>query len=135
MTDFTKQEFTSLVSKLLAGYEIGVFDPAKYPELFGEKTFTDEQMWAILNGFMSTPLDFTQVFLARPEIKPEHIDKIMEIGCSPDIDLIYSMCETLTPSQIEFGLARSAFAVAAYNHPCCTEEQKVRHNLMGGRHD
>lgn len=64
----------------------------------------------------------------------EHIDILLHSDYEIDPYQVFLNGCLLEPHQIEFGLNHDTpnIRVEAYNHPCCTDEQKVKYHLKWG---
>lgn len=75
------------------------------------------------------------------DISSDHIDLILTqfANSASWVSSVFTFAKSLNKEQIDFGLKydKSHYSsqnvrLAAYNHPCCTESQKVRYNLSKG---
>lgn len=110
-------------------------DPAP---LVAEKTdgklFTDAQLDQLCSDFLSNDLRFVEAILARPELKPHHIDLVLCRVGHYAINSVFRVCKNLTPEQIDIGLNHEIYYVRknAYLNPCCNEAKKVWYHLKYG---
>lgn len=98
------------------------------------KKISDTHMDWIINTAVVIPHLFIKMMANRPELTDSHVDTILSQGFWERAVDIFELRHTLTPRQIRFGL-RHVYPIvyeAAYNHPCCTEEQKVWYHLTKG---
>lgn len=70
----------------------------------------------------------------QPNIKPEHIDMLLDSGTFCSKLVVFESAVRLTEKQIEFGLNCDSGLIQelAAKHQNCTEAQRVRYYLRGG---
>lgn len=68
-------------------------------------------------------------------LSEHHINYLLENSKPVSIPHIFLLIGSLTPKQIMLGLNSDAYNVriAAYQHKCCTDEQKVFYHLKWGK--
>lgn len=72
--------------------------------------------------------------VSRLPLTDGHIDILLTSKWDTDIAEVFDNRPIMTPAQIEFGLNHEDVLCrdAAYNHPCCTDEMRIKHNLKFG---
>lgn len=96
--------------------------------------FTDEQL-SIVCRFAAhhgnSNIVKMSIFLTHHMFGSHHLDILIGGSCDkPALEVFKTFCD-LEPCNIDTGLKSRYKEVrdAAYNHPCCTEEQKVWYHL------
>lgn len=106
--------------------------------------FTPEQlrtltMAALTNRWGDGSVIYSDIFypiviITHPTLPNDVVETIIESSQNWASTWVFSR-PTMTPEQIQKGLNHRNRRVRfkAYNHECCTEEQKVKYHLMNGK--
>lgn len=97
-------------------------------------TFTHDQLSRLCKHVAAYDTFMLETLLESHKLDDGHID-ILLYCCvlSYDVRKVFKHFKQLAPHHIEMGLQYDEASIvreAAYNHPCCTDEQKVKYLLM-----
>lgn len=116
----------------LAGWGGWFDDPMEVSNMFDHE-FTHDQLTEICYTALEELLHFQliEVIVSRLPLTDDHVDILLNSRWGVDVGAVFTSRIVMTPAQIEFGLTHELPAVrdAAFNHPCCTDEQKVKYSL------
>lgn len=93
--------------------------------------FTEQQLDWLCYFVMDNRYTYADVLLEHQPLTNEQIELLLQCHSSARC-ILERNSDKLTTHHIEIGLKSQWPNVrdAAYNHPCCTEEQRVKYHLM-----
>lgn len=126
-----EQEFDAAIKRVETEY----IDEETAVSLFDIQKLTDAQLTVLCEHVKHIPSGFVITLVTHERISKSHIDIILERGFASDRELVYVRYANITPEQLDVGLNDKFVEVQhkAYNHPKCTEAQKVAYLLKWGR--
>lgn len=102
--------------------------------LCSDCALSDSQIEFLCHSAITAYHGFSDKLLKLLELKEKHIDILLGARFDTDREKVFLHCRWLSQNRIEIGLNDRCPEVrlAAYDHSCCTEAQKVAYHLKYG---
>lgn len=104
----------------------------QYARIFDGAEFTGSQLMELCQCVDKLHLFAVEKLASHKGLTSDHINTFILNATTVDKGTLLSLCEGLTPDHLETLLNSSSYLVrgAAYEHPKCTDEQKVKYLLL-----
>lgn len=123
-----------MTEKIVRNHQFGPLETYAGGKIQSLDDADDENIVSVLTQLVWSSLNQLRQAFSHPKVKPHHIDELIRYADGPVMAWFIEALPTITQSQMERLLSDDHDYVRqqAYNHPSCTEAQKVAYHLKYG---